>query len=361
MLKLRTVKKLLIVLLAVAVIAVAGGSTVTVLNADIEQLLGNKAALVSELDAIFGENKTNLSSDKLVTVYSQLDAQMGEFTDTDIVTVLRDPNVTDATKITMLQMSDKINGGAGIESSKNLEGLLIKGVVSEEVRVNLINNISVDSASIKATLAQIAQTDEGAAVMRSLVKLEQNDALMALDVSNKILKTPSKYNADNLRAAVSVKSDYFKELTMVNSQKDVAKEKTEYIEACASIYKTAEDETLKDAIIFGLMNMRDFEAVKQVLNDESVDEALKVACISRNPKTFIDVINGNPTAEDVEFIISAMEKLPLQEVAPVMREKLLNTEHDSTRLRNVIALMEGSRVKSDTSRFEGTPTSNWIE
>ena len=153
-------------------------------------------------------------------------------------------------------------------------------------------------------------------------------------------------------------------VTLINNLNidDVAKDKKDFIKLCVSLYKETSDYKLKDAAIFALMNIRDFEAVKTIILDDTVDEELKVACVSRNSKTFIDVINNYPTKEDVEFILDCMEIALLKELAAPMKNKLLNRhEFDSNRLRNMISFMEFSGVESDTSRFNGKPTSNWIE
>ncbi len=359
--KSKIVKIGLIALSGIIVIGLISGFAIKGLTTDVKQLSGDKAMLISDVDAIFSKKTDNLNATEFQAAYKRLEAGAADFSDKDLAYIIKDNGVSDATKSTVLQLSSKINGGKGIKSSVEFLPLLEKGALTDDVRVNLINNIVVDTAEVKTKLAEIATSEEGAAVMRALVKLEQNDALAALNASNKILGAHTKYNADNLRAAVTIKSDYFKELTMIDSKKDVTKEKQEYISLCKSIYSTANDKQLKNAVAFGLMNMRDFEAVKFLLTDESVDEALKVACISRNPKTFIDKLNANPTAEEIELIISSMEKVPLKEVAPAMREKLYNGEYHNSRVNSLLQIMEAGLGKADTSRFEGTPTSNWLE
>ena len=359
--KSKKVRNLIIIISAVIAVALISGFAIKGLTTDVKELSGDKAMLISDVDAIFAKKTTNLNAEELAAAYTRLDEGIADFSDTDIANILKDKGVSDYTKTTVLQLSQKANDGKGLQSSAEFLPLIKKGALADDVRVNLINSIAVDSDEVKTALAEIATTEEGAAVMRAMVRLQNADALASLNASNKILSNRKQYNADNLRAAVTVKSDYFKELTMIDSKKDVSAEKTEYISACKEIYDGADDEQLKNAVIFGLMNMRDFEAVKFLLEDDSVSEAYKVACISRNPKTFVDKLKANPTDEEIELIIGAMEKVPLKEVATAMREALQGTKHYNSRLDGLLQVMEAGLSKADTSRFEGTPVSNWLE
>lgn len=332
-------------------------------KADIKLIETEKSNLIREFDDVLNSTSLNqVSSEKLQTSYKNLEKDIGKFNDEDFLIILKDENVSTLTKNLLLQMSDKINNGKGISNSKIFEELLEKNVLDENSRVSLINSINAETDGIKNKLAKIAQSESGSAVYRSMMKLQQSDALMALEISEKILENPSQYNEDNIRAAISVKSNYYKELTMVENNKNVEKEKSEFINFCTSQYKKASDGKLKDAAVFSLMNIRDYDAVKAIILDPTIDEELKVACVCRNTKTFIDVINNNPTKEDVEFILDCMEIAPLKDLAEPMKEKLLtNSELYSHRLKSMVEFMSAGGVESDTSRFEGTPNSNWIK
>ena len=362
MLKSKIVRTIAIIVAIITVLAFTGGLVGNFLNKDVSVLPEDKKQAILEFDLAVTAEGAKITDSAVGEAFNKINSEIADFTDNDIVTLLKDAQISDQTKIVLLQMADKINNGKGIESSKKLESLLIKGVVSDEVRVNLINSLEVDSESLKATLADIITKESGAAVMRSAIKLEQSDALAALSVANKILNSPDEFNEDNLRAAISVKSDYFKELVMADSKKDVTDEKTEYINTCMNLFKNTTDKKLKNSAILGLMNMQDFNAVKAVLNDKNVDEAMKLACIYRNSDAFIKVIQNNPSVEDVEFILSALEKAPMKEVLPAIEEHLLNKKpYHSNRLINIVNMIKGGGVNADSSRFEGTPTSNWIE
>ncbi|MBO5321993.1 MAG: hypothetical protein J6B22_05245 [Clostridia bacterium] len=350
-------------ILVIIVVITLFGTAYSKPEADIELIETEKSNLIQEFDSALNlVSKNKSSSDKLQISYENLKKEIGTFNDSDFLIILKDDDISPLTKNLLLQMSDEINGGKGISSSKAFEALLEKDILDESSRVSLINSIKADTDGIKNKLAEIAQSESGSAVYRSMVKLQQSDASMALEVSDKILENSSHYNEDNIRAAITVKSNYYKELSMVDSKKDIEKEKSEFIDFCTSQYKKASDDKLKDSAVFSLMNIRDYDAVKAIILDPTIDEELKVACVSRNPKTFIDVINGNPTKEDVEFILDCMEIYPLKELAEPMREKLIsNSDFYSHRLVSMVEFLAAGGAKSDTSRFEGTPNSNWIK
>lgn len=358
--KSKKVRNLVIIISAVIAVALISGFAIKGLTTDVKELSGDKAMLISDVDAIFAGKTDKLSGTEFEEALKRLDEGIADFSDKDIANILKDNGVSEYTKTTVLQLSQKANDGKGIKSSAEFLPLLEKGVLTDDVRVNLINNIIVDTDELKTELAKIATTEEGAAVMRAMIRLQNADALAALKATNTILSNKKQYNADNLRAAVTVKSDYFKELAMVGSKKDVAAQKQEYISICKGLYATSTDEQLKNAVLFGLMNMLDFDAVEFILTEEGINESYKVACISRNPQTLAAKLGNNPTDAEIELIIAAMEKVPLKEVAPAMREVLQGTKY-AARVQALLPVMEAGLSKADTSRFEETPVSNWLE
>ncbi len=195
-----------------------------------------------------------------------------------------------------------------------------------------------------------------------MIKLQKTDAKKSLEIANDIIKNREDYNNAAIRASIQIVSNYFQDLALSESKQEAESEKSEFINFCTSIFHSATDEKLKDTTVFSLINMLDYEAVKTVINNPNIDFDLKITCISRNYKTLADVIENNPTKDDVEFIISAMEIAPIKDLAPVIEENLLsNKNFNSEKLNNIIVSIEKNGFNADKKYAEKTPNQDWIK
>lgn len=342
------IKLISLVLIAFLMFSASGYTSVKVSNTIDTQ----KAELVNGLESVLTA-QDGLSFSKLESNYQKMEEVIGDFTDSDLLAVLNDNTLDSTTKSAILQMSDGINGGKGIEDSSAFIAYLKDESLSEDIRVNLIHSVNLEDADIKEAIIDIIKNEEGATVTRSMIVLKKSDALLALKTAEEILKNTTDYNYDNIRAAITVKAEYYLNLTLSKSTKDIAEEKRQFVEQSISIYNNCNDSKVQDTIAFALMDMLDFEAVKAVIQNEKIDEDLKITCIRRNAHTFIEKINSNPTLEEVDFIIKVMEKVPLKELSQTIKEKLLpNKAYDTNRLSNVIALIDSFGIEADNTWLE---------
>lgn len=355
--KFKLINKIFISSVLVVAIAFLSGYTIE----KQEQFKAEKKASINQINVAIQEQDENA----FVQAVGNLEDKISFFNEEDLAIMLEDETLNTTTKVTVIQFSEKINDGKGIKSFATLQKYLKKGSLPEEVRISLIEAINNDDTSLNKILSEIVKTEDGSSVVRSMYKLEQTDAKTSLNLANQILNDTDEYSDDTIRSAIKVKSDYYKELFMINSKKDVAEEKEKFIKQSLELYLNSNDRTFKDTLAFALINMQDFNAVKKIILSEEFDNTLKISCVSSNKYTFLSVINGNPTMEDVEVLIKALEIAPLKDLAKPMRDKILSNkafyDHFGYRLHNVIATMEAFGVDDDSSKFERTPTSNWLE
>ena len=318
--------------------------------------------LIEKINRMTVEESNPLTSEDLMQVCGDLYEKAETLTDEDLLRVLENETMTPITKSTLIQMADRFNDGQGLADPGAFEKFIPQKTVPEDVRVDLIETLDMSSDKNKDMLETIVRTEEGRIVVRSLFALERTDARRALNIAKNIVANAADHNEYAIRVAVMVLSDYYFDLRQANSPKDVSQEVGAYIRFCMAQFEASNDDVFKDAVIFSLNEIMDFRAVKAVLTNDRIDDGLKRNCISNNSRTFAEVIQSNPSKEDVDLIISAMERVPLSELKDLMREKLAsNPQYQSARLDNVLTVMEIRGVPTDEKRKEKKPNPAWLD
>lgn len=57
----------------------------------------------------------------------------------------------------------------------------------------------------------------------------------------------------------------------------------------------------------------------KILSDETIDRELKVWAVDQNYPIMTKVLKESPSADDMNIILSAMEILPIKQIAPLIR------------------------------------------
>lgn len=320
----------------------------------------DKKIVLINLDQSIEKNSGSLNSKEIIQACNELAKNAPVFTDEDLLAIILSSEFNSLTKSTLVQISDKINNGNGIVDESAFEQIIMQRSVDDSVRINLIQTLSMESNRCKNNLETIIRGENGSIVVRALIKMQQVDAAKSLEISKDILKNSNNYNDDAIRASAIIMSEYFQDLTLDGVYEETCLEKNKFIDLCINKFNNTGNTVLKDTLVFSLINMLDFNAVKAVIKNTEIDYSLKITCISRNYYTFVDVINNNPSYEDVEFIVSAMEIAPIKELTDIFKNKLLsNSSFNSERLRNIINTMESSGFSADLKSTSRKQKRNW--
>ena len=351
MLKRNTFKKMLLLILPVT-IAFISGYSIDTQNVTPKYTFtneANKSAIKQINDAVAGETDI-VYSDNLVDIIELIDTNTKKFTDKDLLAALTDDTVDKTTKALLLERIDNINNGKGIKDTTEFSEMVFNKNIDKDIRVKLLERLEFSTEEHKNALKKIVEEEDGAMSVRSLRKLKYTDAKAALELSNDIITYSEGYNDDAIRAAIMTKSEYFEDMYL--SGKNVSeREISAYIDFCLQKYSNTEDDVLKDAIAFSLINMRNLDAIKAVFNHSEIDYDLKHACVARNSGVFIDTLKNNPTKEDFDFILSTLKFLPINNVATALQEAIdenpkFNTPENAILVSNI----KNSAITADTNR-----------
>lgn len=362
MLKLNRFKKMLLFILPVTIAFISGYSIDTQKVTPKYSFTNdtNKTAIKQINDAVTGEANI-VYSDKLVDIVNLIDTNTKKFTDKDLLAALTDDTVDKTTKALLLESIGNINNGKGIKDTTEFSEMVFNRNIDKDIRVKLLETLDFSTEKHKETLEKIVKEEDGSMSVRSLRKLKYTDPKAALELSNDIITYSEGYNADTIRAAIMTKSEYFEDMYL--SGKTVnEKERLDYIDFCLQTFENTDNTVLKDAIAFSLINMRSFDAVKAVFNHNDIDSDLKHACVSRNSGVFIDVLKNNPTKEDFDFIISALQFLPINNVTSALQGAVNeNPEFNSVEMSNFISNVANSNVDADTNRDLKHIFEDWLK
>lgn len=351
-------KKLLVITLSIIlVLLLAGYTTIQHTKLKYEFSTNDNKQKLEELNNQIISAKEDADASEII---SQVENIAKDFKDDDLLSVLTNDDLDKNTKQLFLEKADAINSGKGIEDDAKFISLLYNKDIDDDIRSYLISKTDFDTKYEKDALQDLVCDPSYNVSVRAMNKLQSTDAVLALETADKIISENNK-NDDVVRAAIMTKSAYFEDMYL--SEKHVSEdEKKDYIDFCINKYDETQDEVLKDAIVFSLMNMRDFNAIKAVVGKNDIDNEMKKTCISRNTSVLGEVLRNDPTKEDFDFVLSAIELLPVYELSVDFKECITeNAEYNNYENANVLLQLESSNVYADNNRDKKGITTEWLK
>jgi hypothetical protein len=98
-----------------------------------------------------------------------------------------------------------------------------------------------------------------------------------------------------------------------------------------------------------MSDIRSNNSIKTLLNNKNIDREVKVFAIDQNYMVLENILNSNPTTEDIYMVIDAMNKLPIKDLKDEF-ENLLNEVSDEELIKeinNVITLIEKEGIDAN--------------
>ena len=288
--------------------------------------------------------------DDLIYAAAALREKSGEFSDRQVISILKDANYSVITKITVIQFSEYFNNGQGINDEAEYLKLLMDESVDTAIRMNLINAISFNNKEDRRVLEDLIKADDGNVILLAMKKLSNIDFDSAVRISDAVLENHKTNNPDILRAAVKVKSQFFRESQKNNLIND--SEKRRYIDLCMELYEASYDNVFKDTMIFSLSEMKDYEAIKAIILDDSVE--LKMFCIDQNYSTLKKMFenNADPSEEDIDVLIKAMGICPLVELRPLLENISPKSSQQKNELADVLSKIDQDGIHANEKWFD---------
>lgn len=300
--------------------------------------------LIAEIDSATQETTLLNDTDAIIPFASALLEKKNQLSTSEVIKKIKSPKFKSETKSILIDIYCSKPEFTDEISQKQLKSLL-KENIDNQTKQKIINIAKLNSEDIP-TLKEIINNG-GLSAFYSLNALSKVDLSQAYNVSKDIISTYKNKSSDEIAGAVSVSAKYFRS----ENKKNTINTNSESIfyDEILRIFDETTDTELKDAIIFSMSDIRSNNSIKTLLNNKNIDREVKVFAIDQNYMVLENILNSNPTTEDIYMVIDAMNKLPIKDLKDEF-ENLLNEVSDEELIKeinNVITLIEKEGIDAN--------------
>jgi hypothetical protein len=277
----------------------------------------SKDKIVDEVNLLTkGNGKNEISDSGLIAFTAALVEKEEEFTNKELINLVVDSNNSVSAQTLYVDVYLHKNKD-DIKAKKEIKEILKHKNVNKIVKTKVVAESDFDSTD-KLQLIEFIQGDNQELGQWSLKKLLKVDAETAFNLSNEILLNKEGKSDQLVSGALQTTAKYIKSKKNKKEYKELEKD---FLEMSKSIMKDSKDSKgSKDTIIydsafFAISDLMSENSLVSVLNDPTVEEQLKVFTIDQNFMVLEDILKNDPTDEEVEMVVKAMEILPIKDLA----------------------------------------------
>lgn len=189
------------------------------------------------------------------------------------------------------------------------------------VRQNAIYALLDDESSRDLIIKTAWDEDENIA-FQDVRALNMADPSEARKIADEYLN--KGVDGAKLRIAIKVKAHEF-----AQSPKDT-ESINKFISFCKERYFESSDQLLRDTIVFSLSDLFNKDALEFIINEDSVSTETKIYCVDQNYLVLINMLQDQPTAENIEFAKICTDIYPIKEIVNLINDAIINTDGAKT-------------------------------
>lgn len=225
---------------------------------------------------------------------------------------------TEITKSVLIQIAT--SNGIDLSENKETVASIKDDSLSFAVRTNLLINYFKYSPST-SLLEELANGNDEDMAFQALRLLNMKDSAKAISIANESLESYKEISDSDLSIAIKVKA-----LEIRNQNQNMpSNRKTsegslkpedvdEFISICDYVLNERDDELLKESAIYALSDALHENAITYIVYSKLIDNGFKEHGIDRNVVVLSDMLTTNPTDENIQTVLSAMEISPLNDL-----------------------------------------------
>ena len=318
-------------LIAVLIVSLTSGFAFAAPNENSKKIPGqdkniNSEQIVNDLTTLDKETMTqeiedtfsgfSLQDSTLIPLGAVLLERIGEYSEDELIALISDRENDLNFRVTILQLYGcPLFEQRTAEGNLKLRGLLLDEKTEDLLKENLIVQLDYSDADGLKMLDAIANGANDALAFQAIKKLNEVDPKAASKISDNILNTYKGQSPAKVNAALKVKSEEYRKTRIQKSfTPEKLQKKQEFVDICKDIIAAnPQDDYMADCAVFALSDMTDSDAITAIVQNDKVDDSLKVFSISQNVGTLLDM----STSEDLEVIDTisdAMDINPLVEL-----------------------------------------------
>lgn len=237
----------------------------------------------------------------------------------DLIDIILDEKNSSNLKIIVIQAINYIENRKISDINETIKKIVLNEKEDTIIRQNAIWLLDETDESYDILEKVVLQEDEKLA-FQALKKLNNEAPERAVKIANTLIE--NKEENEKLRIAIKVIS-----AQMAESKDNIEKDK--WVSYCLEIYEKAiaeKDTLMCDTVMFSLSDMYYEKALYEIIENKNVDDAIKKFCIGQNYKVIINVLENNPSKEDIEMAIKAMTLMPIDKTVYVLDDVVKNSK-----------------------------------
>jgi len=190
-------------------------------------------------------------------------------------------------------------------------------------------------------LKKIIDSFDNEVTVIAMKKLLVADKDLAFQVGEKILlETATEVSNEKLIAAFLAVGGYY------YSNPDIETNKERISEKLKTIFVNHNDELVRDNAIYALSKMRSDELLEYILDNEDIDNSLKISAVDRNLKRLAKLAQEFTSEHELELVLKAMNVLPILEIGELLlNNKNLENYSHITKVAETLEFIEKNGMK----------------
>ncbi|EGG33990.1 hypothetical protein [Paenibacillus sp. HGF5] len=295
----------------------------------------DKQEFVTEFDEISKKIDPVTNVNELIPFAAELFDRDDEFSNEELLSLIKDTEKTIVTRNAMLELYQAKNKN---NRNNELKELLKDKSFDREIQEKIIATTHFEKADVPL-LESLVLDQEEMLSFQAMKQLRSLDKELALSLSQDILNEYKNYPEEKISAALKATSHYIKSNNSEKASLSQNSQATELINISLDIINSENySPKLKDSAFFATSDLRSKEAILTILKQSNVDRELIVYAIDQNFYVLNEILLNDPSLEEIELIINAMEMHPITDLYDSLNTVISNVKDDNLRERGEKAL-----------------------
>lgn len=304
----------------------------------------SKEQLIKEINILAGEMEEKGNIESLIPFAKVLLERKNELNNMEIIDMISDttnPIITREIMVDLYSIKNENNS-----DQNEIKKLLRVQNIDNRIKTRIVSSTPFDKNDVNL-LKDLISEDQGILAFHSLKKLSKINDEEAYEISNKILSNYKSETNEKISAALKSTAQYLR--NNKSNIKDYLDLEKNYIDSSFNIMNNTGDKFLKDSAFFSVSDLMSKEAIKSIIKNETINKEHKVLAVDQNFFALKEILNNNPSKEDIEIVVEAMELLPITDLVEDL-EKVIDDVSDADlqqRALKVLEYMKLSGIKAN--------------
>lgn len=308
------------ILIAAVIIAVAGGGSFP-----LGRFISDRRLFSKSEDEIYAQMK-KVSSEKLVKIinryekklpsmpdktallpfYTALMEKAGEFSEEQLITLIQDEDTRAGIETVLVEMYARDD-----YDSAKIRRLLDDPELDENTKSCIVSNCDFSADALR----DIFRDSDGMTAATAMKKIAVADSDAAMQLVDEFVKSGDISDEKYKSVCLGIAQYYETHQT----QEDMETMHTVYIPMLKQVYAQNPSSLVKDQAVYAMARICDYELFTWLIENEKIDDTLKVTVIERNYRLMLDQITKAKSPDDIRAVTEAMRLHPILEIGDALQ------------------------------------------